>query len=76
MGDSFGQGHTPQSQFASGLPQWNGGLGKVRGREVMCQNLGFDRPNVRKPLLDHTGDLGVQLLLSTLEQRVVSCVLN
>ena len=49
---------------------------KARGSEVMRQHLGFGGLNVREPLLDHAGDLGVQLLSTALEQRVVSRVLH
>ena len=43
---------------------------KARCREVMRQHLGLGGLDVREALLDHAGDLGVQLLPAALEQRV------
>ena len=43
---------------ASFLPERNGGLCKVGGRKVMGQHLlRFSGLEVRKPLLNHAGDL-------------------
>ena len=76
MGDGLRQSHALQRQLASGLPERNGGFGKARGGEVMRQHLGFGGLDVREALLDHAGDLAVQLLSAALEQQVVSRVLH
>jgi len=43
---------------------------------MVRQHLGFGGRDVRKTLLDHPRDLGVQLLSAALEQRVVSRILH
>jgi hypothetical protein len=76
MGDALGQGHAPHRQLASRAPERDGDLGEACSGEVMRQRLGLGGLDVREALLDYPRDLAVQLLPSTLEQRVVRCVLH
>ena len=76
MGNGLGQRHTLRRQLPGGLPERNGGIGKACSRQVMGQHLGFGSLDVRETGLDHAGDLGMQLLSTNLEQRVVSRVLH
>jgi hypothetical protein len=70
------EGQALQRQLARRLPKRNGGFGKACFGEVMRQHLGFGGLDVREALLDHAGDLAVQLSAPALEQRVVSRVLH
>ena len=76
MRNGLSQCHTLQRQFACGLPKRNGGFSTTCRRQMMRQHLGLGDLDAREALLDHPGDLGVQLLPTPLEQRVIRRVLH
>ena len=67
MGDGLGKGHSLQCQVARRLPERNGGFGKARGGEMMCQHFGLGGLDASEALLDHARDLPVQFLSAALE---------
>jgi Enolase C-terminal domain-like len=74
--DRLGGGHMPERQAARLLPQRDRLLGLFRLGVMLRQQLGLGCRDVRQTLLDDPGDLAVQLLPATPQQRVAGGLLH